>query len=284
MTVEQLERAVARLGFAPGIEDGAALLRDAAARALDEVAAVRPRLTRVSLFHLPALPIYLEGEETAVTGEKTVSLPSGRSFFLRILGSGSLIARREGGGEAHYPFSSVPGVPAAIGGALPEGDGRITLRITASGDYRLLVLAVYDAAFGDLPPDPTAPRDYDLSSLFPAYGSLVEPPKTRDGRTLCEGSEGDYTLDEGKILRLSPHTRGEIRLTYRRRLSLPETGELPVSEEEAALLPLFCAAYVYLEDDPEKASFYLARFHEGLVRLREPIEAIHRFRDATGWG
>lgn len=284
MTVEQLERAVARLGFAPGIEDGAPLLRDAAARALDEVAAVRPRLTRVSLFHLPAIPIYLEGEESTARGEKTVSLPCGRSFFLRIAGSGFVTACREGGGEAHFPFASVPGVPAAIGGALPAGDGRITLRITASGDYRLLVLAVYDAAFGEMPPDPTAPRDYDLSVLFPSFGGLAEPPRARDGRTLCEGSEGDYTLDEGRILRLSPHARGEVLLTYRRRLSLPDSGELPVTEEEAALLPLFCAAYVYLEDDPEKASFYLARFHEGLVRLRAPEEAIRRFHDTTGWG
>lgn len=283
MTVEQLERAVARLGFAPGIEDGAELLRDAAARALDEVAAVRPRLMRVSLFHLPAIPCYLEREERPISGEKTVSLPYGRSFLLRIAGSGSLVVRR-GGNESHFPFSSLPGVPAAIGGDLPEGDGKLTLSITANGSYHLLVLAVYDATFGGMPPDPTAPRDYDLSLLFPDFGRLTEPPRTREGRILCEGTESDYTLDGGHILRLSPHARGEVRLTYRRRLSLPASGELPVTEEEAALLPLFCAAYVYLEDDPEKASFYLARFHEGLMRLREPIEAVHRFHDATGWG
>ena len=284
MTVEQLERAVARLGFAPGIEDGAELLRDVAARALDEVAAVRPRLSRVSLFHLPAMPIYLEGEEAVVTGEKTLSLPSGRSFFLRIEGSGSLSATRKGSTATHFPFSSSPGLPAAIGGALPEGKGEVTLKITADGGYRLLTLAVYDTLFAGTPPDPNEARDYDLALLFPAFGGLTEPPRTRDGRILCEGSEGDYTLDEGHVLRLSPHARGDIRLTYRRRLTFPKSGEIPVTEEEAALLPLFCAAYVYLEDDPEKASFYLARFREGLLRLREAEESVRRFTDTTGWG
>ena len=284
MTVAQLERAVARLGFAPSIEDGAELLRDAAARALDEVAAVRPRLCRVSLWHLPPRPLYLEGDERPVTGKKTISLPDGLSFFLRVLGHGSLTVRR-GETEVSFPFSHASGeAPVTLGGALPRGKGALSLRFSCEGSYRILTLAVYDALFAECPPDPHAPRGYDLSLLFPAFGGLTEPPKTRDGRILCEGAEGDYTLDEGHILRLSPHASGDICLTYRRRLALPEEGELPVTEEEAALLPLFCAGYVYLEDDPDKATFYLARFREGLARLAEPSGALHRFYDRTKWG
>ena len=127
-------------------------------------------------------------------------------------------------------------------------------------------------------------REYDLALLFPAFGGLTAPPTTRDGRMLTEGPEGDYTLAEGHILALSPHAAGDIRLTYRRRLSLPPEGELPLTEEEAALLPLFCAAYVYLEDDPEKAGFYLSRFREGLLRLKEPAGARLPYRDTSRWG
>ncbi|MBO7292424.1 MAG: hypothetical protein J6V07_00650, partial [Clostridia bacterium] len=83
---------------------------------------------------------------------------------------------------------------------------------------------------------------------------------------------------------LSSHIRGCIRLTYRARLRIPEVGELPLTEEEASLLPLFCASYVYLDDDPDKAAFYLARFREGLARLAADTAAPHPFRDSTRWG
>ena len=285
MTVAQLEGAVARLGFAPSIEDGAELLRDAAARALDEVAAARPRLSRVSLWHLPARPLYFEGSQEPIMGEKTFSLPDGLSFFLRVMGCGSFTVKRAGGRSSIYSFITPEGAPPAIfGGELPPGSGELSFRFSCEGSYRILTLAIYDTLFSGRPPDPNEPTDYDLGLLFPAFGGLTEPPKTKDGRLLTEGAEGDYTLDNGRILRLSPHAAGDIRLTYRRRLSLPREGELPVTEEEAALLPLFCAAYVYLEDDPEKAAFYLARFRDGLARLREPASALHRFYDRTRWG
>ena len=284
MTVAQLERAVARLGFAPSIEDGGPLLRDAAARALDELGAVRPRLRTVSLYHLPSPPLYAEGGAELVRGEKTFSLPAGHSFFLRVLGRGALAVTRDGV-EALYPFTGrEDGLPTVLGGALPSGEGALRFRLFGEGGLRLLAFAVYDGLFDGTPPDPFGGRSYDLSLLFPDFGGLLSPPTAEDGRTLSEGAAADYTLEEGHILTLSSHIRGCIRLTYRARLRIPEVGELPLTEEEASLLPLFCASYVYLDDDPDKAAFYLARFREGLARLAADTAAPHPFRDSTRWG
>lgn len=284
MTVAQLERAVARLGFAPSIEDGGPLLRDAAARALDELGAVRPRLRTVSLFHLPSPPLYAEGGVDLIRGEKTFSLPGGRSFFLRVSGRGALSVTRDGA-EKLYPFTATEeGLPSVLGGALPTGEGPLHFRLFGEGGLRLLAFAVYDSLFDGIPPDPFGGRSYDLAVLFPAFGGLLAPPSTEEGRALSEGAAADYTVEEGHILTLSPHVRGCIRLTYRARLTVPEEGELPLTEEEAALLPLFCASYVYLDDDPDRAAFYLARFREGLARLAADTAAPYPFRDSTGWG
>lgn len=282
MTLAQLKEAVARLGFAPLSEDTDALVRDAAMRALDEISAVRPRLVTASLWHLPSPPLYAEGSVEERMGAKTVSLPHGRSFFIRILGRGRILLT-EGATTRALAFEGREGSPATLGGNL-TGGGPLSLTVEAEGGYRLLSLAVYDSEFSEMPPDPAAPLTYDLRSLFSDFGSLTAPPKTVDGRPLREGSEGDYTVSEGHRLSLSRRLAGEVRLSYRARLTLPEAGELPLREDEANLLPLFCAAYVYLEDDPDKAAFYLARFREGLRALYEPRGGAHAFRDVHGWG
>ena len=283
MTVAELARATARLGFSPSLGDGDLLLRDAARRALSEVAAAHPRTVTVTLWHLPSPPLYAETATEPTEGERILTLPGGRSFFLRIAGHGTLSVTR-GAESADYSFHTEEGgLPAVLGGPLPNGEGELTLRIYAEGGYRLLGLAVYDTYFSACPPDPWERRRYDLAALFPAFLSLEGPP-TANGRPLTEGTDGDYTLEEGHFLFLSPHTAGRISLTYRKRLTLPEEGELPLSEEEASLLPLFCAAYVFLDDDPEKAAFYLARFHEGLHRTAAAGDTLCRYRDSTGWG
>ena len=284
MTVAQLERAVARLGFAPSIEDGGALLRDAAARALDEIAAAHPRLRTVTLWHLPSPPLYHEGSTRPLRGERTITLPEGASFRLSVTGNGTFTATRDQK-NATFSFYAPDGTsPATLGGSLPAGRGSLTLRLRAEGSYRILSLAVYDEVYEGLPPDPLAPRAFELSELCPSFGALAAPPESLTGRPLCEGATGDYTLEEGRRLLLSPRTSGAIRLTYRAALPLTEEGELPVTDEEAALLPLFCAAYVYLDDDPEKASFYLARFREGLRRTAPVPPGTRPFPDRTKWG
>lgn len=284
MTVAELTRATARLGFSPAGSDSELLLLDAARRGLDEIAHAHPRTVSVTLWHLPSPPLYAESSVEEVEGEKILSLPGGRSFFLRVAGRGVMTAARGAAVEEH-PFHSVEGgEPAVLGGPLPDGEGELTVRLFADGPYRLLGLAVFGARFPSCPPDPWAPRVYDLATLFPSFLALSGPPTAEDGRPLTEGTHGDYTLEEGRFLALSPHTAGRIRLSYCKCLTLPPEGELPLSDEEASLLPLFCAAYVFLEDDPERAAFYLARFHDGLRRTAPRGGGLCRYRDCTGWG
>ena len=285
MTVAQLEAAVARLGFAPSIDDGGELLRDAAERAMAEILAVRPRIGRLLLRHCPETPLLAVGSPGEMRGEKTFSLPEGGSFYAESVGSGLLTVRRGHGTETHVLEPCVRGGTRVTVGAIPTAAGEVTLCVRGEAGFRLLVLAIYASPYAAAAP-PVSPfdgSDYELSALAPDFAGLVGAPRLCDGTPLCEGEEGDYTL-EGSRLHLAPRHACELRLSYRRRLTLPREGEIPLCAEEAALLPLFCAAYVFLDDDPDKAAFYLGRFREGLAAILPSREAVSAFRDVTGWG
>lgn len=285
MTVAQLEAAVARLGFAPSIDDGGELLRDAAERAIAEILAVRPRIGRLILRHLPETPLLAVASPKEIRGEKTFSLPEGGSFYLESVGEGHLTVAR-GTQKKDYPLSAgLRGGVTVTVGALPTAEGSVTLRVSGGAGFYLPVLAVYASPYATAAPpiSPFGTSDYDLSALAPDFAGLEGAPRLSDGTPLCEGEEGDYTLD-GSILHLAPRRACEIRLSYRRRLPLTREGKIPLTDEEAALLPLFCAAYVFLDDDPDKATFYLARFREGLAAILPPREAVTAFRDVMGWG
>ena len=153
MTLPELERAVARLGFSPSIEDGGALMRDAAVRALHEIGAARPRIRTATLWHLPPLPLYHESGVRETRGEKTVSLPEGSSYVVTLSGRGILTVSRGGKSEETAFDTAVGAPPVRIGGTFPEGVGGVTLRICGVGRYRILGIAVYDTPFEGTPPD-----------------------------------------------------------------------------------------------------------------------------------
>ncbi len=284
MTVAELEGAVTRLGFAPSIEDGHELLLDAAERALGEISAVRPRVATVTLWHLTERPLFRMSLLEEIEGGKRFSLPAGASFYLETLGTGQVSFRR---GEGHLVLSptSTPGRITVTADALPEGEGTVECILHGVRGFRVPMLAIYAAPYApDEPPrSPSGVREYRLDTVCPEYLELCEPPRLADGRPLCEGAEGEYTL-EGTTLCVTLPEDAPLRLTYRKRLRIPPKGEIPLSDEEAALLPLFCAAYVFLDDDPDKAAFYLGRFREGLAAIAPQRERLSAFRDVLSWG
>ena len=284
MTFAQLEAATARLGFTPSLDDGGELLRDAATRAIGEVALARPRIARVFLWHYPDIPIYSESSTASKDGEHRITLGGGGSFYARIVGKGTLRIERSNA-VTEYAFQAKEGErPATVSGSVPKGTGEVVFRFIPKDSLRLLFFAVYDAAYTAAPQDPAGSKEYHLPSYFPDFGALVGPIGAEGGEILREGDGGDYTLKDQSTLLIHRKTPCRIELSYRRTLSLPASGDLPLTDEEAALLPLFCAAYVFLDDDPEKAAFYLARYREGLLRLSQEIKTPIGYRDTTGWG
>ncbi len=283
MTVQALKEAVIHLGFSETLDDNDALFRESAARALAELSSIVPRIASFTLYHLPPVPRYQKAGPIGVRGTHTVKTPGGKSFFASLSGKGSVTAR-SGSEEKSFSVDTAGGSAKALFGTFSGEEGEIVFSFHTESSLTLLSLAVYQESFTQ-PPDPHGHSCYDLAALIDDFGALHSPPVSQTGRTVtAEETAGGYRLESGHLLYLSNRERQILSLSYRRRLALPEEGELPLTEEEAQLLPLLCAAYVWLEDDPDKATFYFNRFREGAGRLFRGFSTAAPYNDRTSWG
>ncbi len=283
MTVQALKEAVIHLGFSETLDDNDALFRESAARALAELSSTVPREASFTLYHLPPTPRYRLKGPIGIANSYKIKTPGGKSFFLLIGGKGSLTVH-VGNEEKSYAINTPQGGARSLSALLSAEDGETVFSFQGEAGFTLLSLAVYGEALSS-PPDSFGNTRYDLDELIGDFGGLCSPPVTQTGETLLsEGKEGSYRLESGTRLYLPNEKREILTLSYRRRLSLPEEGELPLTEEESQLLPLLCAAYVWLEDDPDKAAFYFNRFREGIARLPHGFSNVLPYRDRTNWG
>ena len=121
--------------------------------------------------------------------------------------------------------------------------------------------------------------------------ALCCPPiKEEEENTLLNqayGQEGD------SVILLPYEKRGVFKVLYEHRptaientgATVDDTQELDLDEELCALMPLLVAAYVWIEDEPEKAEYYMNLYRE---RVQE-IVVSHRdtspvlIRNVNGW-
>ncbi len=286
MTQEQLKQAVIHLGFAATLEENDALFREAALRALTELSAIRPRTRDFLLHHIP-LPLILRHENTELlTKKKTFRVPTSGSLRASVYGDGILTVTVGEECFVYRPFSGPVGYPAQINASWQTAGREAQITFSPSSEtWTLLSLAVYSTITA--PGEQEHCRVYDLKSQLKDFLYLEGPPEDEKGRPLREvralPGAGEYILREGNKLLLSGEHGACIRLRYRERPALPEAGELPLDEDIASLLPLLTAAYVWLESEPEKSDFYLARYREGLALLRHPSPPMTPYPDRTRW-
>ena len=90
-------------------------------------------------------------------------------------------------------------------------------------------------------------------------------------------------------MRISPYYDGKIRLTYKSNppkvsLDTPD-DEIGIAKEVEHLVPLLSAAYFWLDDDEEKAQYYLSLYRDALNGTKR--NATRRlgggYEDVTGW-
>ena len=104
---------------------------------------------------------------------------------------------------------------------------------------------------------------YDMSRIAPDYGGFIKSPvNAMTGRDI-RGS-----VMASPYIQLPYSFEGEAAVAYRHsplRLTLDDVAndvDIDIAPEYEDLLPLCMAYYVWLEDEPNKASFFLARFNE----------------------
>ena len=151
--------------------------------------------------------------------------------------------------------------------------------------YTVYDLCVYDEVFeeGYEPPRYTSTREYDLAEAIPDFLCATGEATDRFGNKIPGAS-----ISSG-ILILPYDYKGEIVIRYRKRapkvsIDTPDV-ELNVPAELESLVPLLTAAYVWLDDSPDKAQYYMSLYRDGMsgVKLYTRRGVDTKITDVTGW-
>lgn len=195
-------------------------------------------------------------------GEENKIAVNGRALSFTVSGEGEALLR-DGSGERSLKFNS----PYQKVRELIDGKGEIIFK----GDFCYTVsdFAVFSELSGsrteDIPilSEERAVLMDDMTSDFLSFSRL---PEDASGNLISEAKISGGTL----ILPAS--FEGEIRIYYNRRpkeiTGADEDERIDVPEEIAHLTALLTASYLWLEDEPERASYYLGLYREAMARVK----------------
>lgn len=303
MNVATLYSQVALLGFEDSLESPTAFYH-AANRAIYQVNLLRPHIAEHKIFRHNLknltktcfLPTVRE-EDLAYEAE------GARAYYFEAAGNGTLLIEKYAEGRwsliDERPISSRDFAPYK-GFIKADGkftDERVRLRFAAhpDGDFIYFVRSVaiyarlYGATESDIPPMEEW-TSYDIAALCADFLSLENPPMRTDSmmRTPC-----GYEIDGGTRILLPYEAEGEFRVLYRRKpTALTDEGapeddktEIDLDEELCQILPLLTAAYVWAEDEPEKAQYYMNLYRERAAEIQSAprVTGPVKITNESGW-
>ena len=259
MTLRELLSEVLALGFeSDGELDGAFVL--AANRGLMQIATEIPELTtgRVIANGIHAVTVF---ETLSYSGEPVSYRIQGKSAAFLASGEGECVIK-DGGGERHISFfGAAAGVRVHV-----NGDAEITF--IGDKPYTVADLTVYQTRFGEDEksiPLPKREAEYPLRELFADYLCASAMPEDRHGSVI------EKARIEGETLILPRDYSGTVYLSYKRlpkRMTLDGPDEkIDLAEPLCYLLPLITAAYVWLDNDEDKAAYYMNIYASEARRL-----------------
>lgn len=255
MTLNELKNDVARLGFESYVEDEECFIASAN-RALALIYIDRPVSKTVTLS--------LRGPRTSFvreliehTSDEEISFNvTGKSLSFRSSGVGSCTVE-DNTGSSFIPLTQ---------------DGQLTkkliygpARITFTGEYYFTVsnLALFKDLVGagvtDIP-EYSPFRELRPEDYCDDFRAFASHPTDKDGQAYDE-----VKLIDGRI-RAPFDFRGELYLTYyrtpRKIDAESPNAEIDISGECAPMLPLLTASFLWLDDDPSKAQYYMSLYRD----------------------
>lgn len=277
MTLLELKNEIAALGFESEVTDDKSFVF-AVKRAIATIYTERGIHKTLRIYQRNPMPDFYLG--TLVHGENEYNTFRfvGGAYFFRVFGEGKLSVKDDSG-YREIDFNS-PKEPVR---GLINGVGEITF----SGNLRY---TVYDLChFSELySPNPddlnfATHTEYRIEKIADDYLGPQDRPRDKNGNIIEGASVCSGTL-------LVPYGySGEVQLKYRCKPYLspdaePDT-ELPIDSESEHLIPLLAAAYIWLDDDAEKAQYYMSLYRDGMASLKlySPRCVSTEYEDVTGW-
>lgn len=304
MTVSELYGAVAQLGFEDTLEYADAFFH-AANRALLQINAIRPAIGHCTIRHRAPENQILGAtlDPLEKVDELTFEASDVKSYYFEADGDGMLYLERfdEGAGVwsiiGAIPFSGGPGFVPHRGFIKHDGAflrGLVRMRFVGEYVYSVRGVAMYTHLYGaseaDIPAFEAYTR-YDISQMVSDFLTLSSPPieETDELRRIHSG----YDVEDDRVILLSREVPGTYKVLYRRRpAALVDLGNaeedetvIDLCEELAALMPNLVGAYVWMDDEPEKAQYYMMLYREQAAELERRARTVApvAFRDVYGW-
>ncbi|MBE6532180.1 MAG: hypothetical protein E7676_01570 [Ruminococcaceae bacterium] len=213
-------------------------------------------------------------------GGRAESLPlSGKAFSMRLYGKGNIVVSGPNGefmkdfdcnGDYYKDFL----------------DADTTITFVGLSSYTVCDLVTFEEVFSsnrsDIP-DGDGFTVIDLREALPDFLSLDSMPTDASGKTLTAA-----VVYDGKI-KLPDSYSGEISIVYRKRPMQPSLyspeSRIDIPAEYEPLLPLYCAYYLLLEDEPEKAEFYREEYEKMLAVIGRGFvySFENKYLDTNGW-
>lgn len=277
MTYKDLCKEIAALGFESELEDSERTLF-AVSRALMTLYTERPVFRTLTLHSYAPRPVQkIDGFRH--TGGEEESFPyTARAYTFKTSGTGRFKIE-ENGKESEVSFD---GDCVRHCGFL-HGVG--SLCFLGEFSFSVFDFAFFDELYGEQLekiPDISEYTEYSLASLAEDYLSPADLPKNEKGEYI-EGSSVT-----GATLRIPSDYSGRISLLYKTRparLSGNPDEYIALPEGCEHLIALLCASYIWLDDDAEKAYYYMSLYKEAMAALkyygRERID--RSYKSVDGW-
>lgn len=281
MTVSELYRAVALLGFEEEIDEAATFF-PALDTALHTISRIVPQVKRAVLAHYPPTALVTDGEKTLYGGGVLSYQAEGaKSFYLEISGKGKITLFGQNGDisvsfgvNTETPFEKPNGYKVIRGffkttdNTFPQIAG---MKIEAETLCRIKCIAFYDEiTSGNAFDIPSSIKQtaYNLAATFEDFRELHAPPKTiRYGKV----STVDGYNVQGDILYLPSEAKGDVEIEYLPKIrqytenDINNNTEIDIPSDYLGALKLLIASYVWLDDNAKRAQYYKALYNEEIA-------------------
>lgn len=308
MTIKELYDSVAELGFETELEserlNGFIL---AANRAIVQINRIRPATSIYKLNHFPLVNKLSESTYEPVCKDDEAlifSTDGAKSYFFECNGNGiATIEKSTDFGETWETLAAVElvsekGQFEKYRGLILDGDKPYLglVRIKFSGDYIYWVqnVAMYGSLLSADPESVPAFSkyiSYDIASLTDDFVSFVCPPITDAQRDKGFILNTDYFVEGASKILIPASIKGVYDVVYNRQnkqLSLNDDMEetnIDLDSELCCLMPNLVASYIWADDEPTKAEYYLTLYNAQVAEIMAREKSLKPvvYRNKTGW-
>lgn len=302
MTVGELYFHVSQLGFEVALESNDRFYY-AANRALLQVNDLRPAIKSLVIDHKPLRNMLSSSFEPRERfSDVTFEAVGAKAYYCEADGTGMLFIERYDEASGRWEILDTREMSSkakfvAYKGFFKDGasfaKGRVRLRFSGEFAYSTRNVALYEhiysADIADIPAYEPYTR-YDLKAIAEDFLGFASPPIVDD----VEQTRLNQSYEiEGSTLLLPYDKKGVYKVMYKCRPqeiinggdATVDSARIDLDDELSYLMPNLVAAYIWAEDEPTLAEYYLSLYRERANEIRalavNASPAI--YKNVNGW-